>query len=623
MAHVKSQKACEAKTMAWYSAPYPEPGMFALKGAESVLLDLVKYQPALVRQSIEEAARSASKKKGKVNQALFKKNLAAERKAFPTIPHKSVGAAGAVFTRLLTVIGNPKKASKAEKELVQAFKNYIIAKRTHIAQDALDAYDAWKIADTYWKNKSGRNSGMAVLFDYGTVPPDFTSLALANSIGMGVLDTALAEAADRLVGDAVPIIGDIVSLGLNIATNTDSVTDPSQIYRWGARTAAEIAVGKAAEFAVNKLAKAAASSIIKQATKSVVIGASRAASQSAAGVLQVAGSAGPQIIITASMMIATIAIDQVTEIANARPKLQNALATAKYPPNLNRMAKTEEGVTELMGCQIIANHNLKPSSAFMKTFPKLATAALNTPIKSASNKKTSSSAKLTGRWQRIKGSATDIGVGANGRVWVIGNKKEAGGFGIFGLDKNKRWRKIKGSAMRITVGSRGYPWVVNNKGAIFRYDGRRWLPIKGPKAVDISVGARGHVWVIGGKKEAGGHGIYRLEKNKQWRKINGSAVRIAVGPKGNAWVVNNKGGTFRFDGRRWRQLKAPKAIDIGIGANGRAWLVGGKKGRFGYPVWSWTGKSWKKASGELTAISVGPKGRPFGVNAKRNIFVMK
>jgi len=176
--------------------------------------------------------------------------------------------------------------------------------------------------------------------------------------------------------------------------------------------------------------------------------------------------------------------------------------------------------------------------------------------------------------------------------------------------------------LRIAVGPKGNGWVVNNKGSIYRFDGRQWIKVKGPKAVDIGVGANGKVWIIGGKKEGGGFGVHRLERNKRWRKIKGSAVRISVGPKGNALVVNNKGSIYRFDGRRWINVKGLNATDISVGARGQIWAIGGKKGRSGYQVWTHVNKRWKRYNGELSNIAVGPKGRPYGVNASKEIFVM-
>jgi hypothetical protein len=70
---VKKSNACQAKTMAWYSQPYKEPGFFALKGAETVLLDLTKQRPDLIQGAIDAGAKAAAKNKnGKVIQSKYK-----------------------------------------------------------------------------------------------------------------------------------------------------------------------------------------------------------------------------------------------------------------------------------------------------------------------------------------------------------------------------------------------------------------------------------------------------------------------------------------------------------------------------------------------------------------------
>ena len=211
-------------------------------------------------------------------------------------------------------------------------------------------------------------------------------------------------------------------------------------------------------------------------------------------------------------------------------------------------------------------------------------------------------------------------MGANGKLWIIGANKQPGGYGIYRWDR--KWRKIKGSATRISVDPKGNAWIVNKLGSVFSHDGRVWRPIKGPKAYDIGVGANGAVWIIGGKKEAGGFGIYRLDR-KGWKKIRGSASRVAVGPKGKAWIVNNKGAVFRYNGKRWLDVKGLKAKDIGVGAGGHVWAVGGQKVTGGYQVWTLIKNRWKKYSGGLANIAVGPKGRPVGINTGNKIFVMK
>jgi len=629
---VKGKNACEAKTMAWYSIPYSEPGFFKLKGSEQVLLDITKERPDLIQKAIKKAGEAASKnKRGKVDKAKYAKMLKREQANFANAPQDAVSASGVVFLRLLSVIGSPKKATKAEKELVEAFKDYIVAKRSHVAQDALDAYDAWVKADAYWKTKDSRGKGMTALLDYGTVPPDFSTIAMANSMGMGAIDYVLGEAADKLVGDAIPIIGDILSLGLNVLTNTEIFSDPELLAKWGAQTAAETAIGVAADLAIKQLGKAALNTAQKQITKQLAGMATKhmikeAAKHAASGPLKAAGSAGPQIIITAAVMIAQMAIEQVIEIQNARPKLLASLATAKHRPDLSRIAKTEDGVMELLGYwgQLVST-TAKPTAGFTKKFAPVAKAALVAKVdtsKSASKSKKRKATpwKISGKWSQLKGAATDAGMGANGKLWIIGANKQPGGYGIYRWDR--KWRKIKGSATRISVDPKGNAWIVNKLGSVFSHDGRVWRPIKGPKAYDIGVGANGAVWIIGGKKEAGGFGIYRLDR-KGWKKIRGSASRVAVGPKGKAWIVNNKGAVFRYNGKRWLDVKGLKAKDIGVGAGGHVWAIGGQKITGGYQVWTLIKNRWKKYSGGLANIAVGPKGRPVGINTGNKIFVMK
>ena len=54
-------------------------------------------------------------------------------------------------------------------------------------------------------------------------------------------------------------------------------------------------------------------------------------------------------------------------------------------------------------------------------------------------------------WVQLPGAGNDIGVGANGTVWVIGTNAEAGGYGIYRMNASRNWDKIPGSAVRIDV----------------------------------------------------------------------------------------------------------------------------------------------------------------------------
>ena len=70
-------------------------------------------------------------------------------------------------------------------------------------------------------------------------------------------------------------------------------------------------------------------------------------------------------------------------------------------------------------------------------------------------------------WERMPGAASDIAVGANGAVWVVGATPVDGGFAIHRWT-GARWERVRGGAVEVAVDPEGRPWVVNDRGAIFR-----------------------------------------------------------------------------------------------------------------------------------------------------------
>lgn len=374
---VKSKDACEAKTMVWYSQPFTEPGLFNLAGAEAVLLDIAKRHPGLVATSIQETAKKSSKDNSKLT---LQTALKTEKSLFQTAPERSTAAAAAVLTRVIAAVAEPKHASPAEKQLVKSFTQYIVDKRSHVANDALAAYDAWKLADTYWREKDNRRPQLMSLIDYGTVPPDFSTVAMMNSLAIGAAGSAIGIATG-----SIPILGDVIGIALGAAGNGFAdFSNPESAVKFGARTAAEVAIGKAIEIAIEQLAKSTVKSLANQAAQKVAyLAAHRAAAevtkQAGGRLLSLAGGAGPQIIISVAFMIGTTAIDQVTEIANARPKLLNAVANAKHDPGLARMVKTKAGTSELLGYwSFLVTGDRQPSAKFKKEFAKYSKKAAET-----------------------------------------------------------------------------------------------------------------------------------------------------------------------------------------------------------------------------------------------------
>lgn len=213
-------------------------------------------------------------------------------------------------------------------------------------------------------------------------------------------------------------------------------------------------------------------------------------------------------------------------------------------------------------------------------------------------------------WQRVVGDATDIGVGADGSVWVIGTDERSGGYGIYhwiGTD----WERVHGGGVRIDVDPHGIPWVLNNKHQIHRLVDGIWEQLHGDTR-DIGIGADGSVWVT-----AGG-GTYKWN-GLGWDRFGGSGVRIDVDPNGLPWIIDHTDDIYQLVGGRWIE-RPGSARDIGIGADGSVWIIGQRSDSGGHGIYRWTNESWYRVDGSSRQISVGPDGLPWTVSSRGPIF---
>jgi hypothetical protein len=151
---------------------------------------------------------------------------------------------------------------------------------------------------------------------------------------------------------------------------------------------------------------------------------------------------------------------------------------------------------------------------------------------------------ISSKWHRFPvGTANDIGIGADGSVWIIGTGAVSGGYGIWRWKGKSDWQQVDGGAVRIAVDPEGRPWIVNSKGSIFRRLNNKWQLLPGT-ARDIGISADGSLWVIGTGSVGGSYGIWRWN-GYGWNAFDGGAVAISVDPKGIPWVVNSEGSIFR------------------------------------------------------------------------------
>jgi hypothetical protein len=146
-------------------------------------------------------------------------------------------------------------------------------------------------------------------------------------------------------------------------------------------------------------------------------------------------------------------------------------------------------------------------------------------------------------WALLPGAATDIGVGADGSVWVVGTNAVAGGFGIWHWT-GTTWAPVPGGAVAVAVDPSGRPWVVNSVHQIYRRTAAGWALLPGA-ATDIGVGADGSVWVVGINAVAGGFGIWHWT-GTTWGLVPGGAVRIAVDRNGAPWIINSSHQIFSY-----------------------------------------------------------------------------
>jgi len=214
------------------------------------------------------------------------------------------------------------------------------------------------------------------------------------------------------------------------------------------------------------------------------------------------------------------------------------------------------------------------------------------------------------QWQRLPGSASDIGVGADGSVWAIGTDERGGGYGIYQW-LGTTWQRVAGGALRIDVGPDGIPWIVNDSHSIYRLQDGAWQRMGG-NARDIGIGADGSVWVTSGG------GTYLYDEGN-WLGVRGSGVRIDVDPNGIPWVIDHTNDIHQLIAGRWIR-RSGEARDIGIGGDGSVWIVGTSEDDGGHRIYRWSGTAWFRVSGSSRQISVGPDGYPWAANSGGDIY---
>lgn len=213
-------------------------------------------------------------------------------------------------------------------------------------------------------------------------------------------------------------------------------------------------------------------------------------------------------------------------------------------------------------------------------------------------------------WELLPGRAQDIGVGADGSVWIVGSGSDDGD--IFRWNGTS-WTPIGGSGVLIAVGANGDPWVVNSNSDLFHRVNNQWVLITVSGAVTgIGVSPDGSVLVTGGTFDYWAYydrPLYRYIPGGDFVPLPG--LGVVIEPDGNGWwVLDNSGHISRWmAGDGYRRIEG-HARDISRSANGEVWIIG-DTGR----IFRWNGSQFDLATtGQASKISVGPDGHPWVVS---------
>jgi len=223
----------------------------------------------------------------------------------------------------------------------------------------------------------------------------------------------------------------------------------------------------------------------------------------------------------------------------------------------------------------------------------------------------------------IDQAVSDVGVGADGSVFVIGTDSVSltGGYGIYRLVDGRLIKLPECAGIRIAVDPHGMPWVVNKSHLIFRYNGTLvWDQMPGT-ATDIGIGADGSVYAVGTQdvSPTGGYNIMKWNGSGWDTMPDCAGIHIAVAPNGIPWVVNKSHLVFRYGGTYlWDTLTGIEGNDIGIGANGSVFVTGKDSTAAGYqaPIYSFANNQWNTVpdvSGGVS-ISVDPAGKIYFID---------
>lgn len=642
----------------WQSPQYPEPGLFHFVSRD--VLNRVFADPAAVdRYLSQRAGGDATKKKELWNRMLTYPSASPELKALLFAAMATIAESGA------SGIDGLQSVSK--------FESYVRARRTYVAQDAMNMYDAWLGIDSYVMTQAARNalgvSGVSSAVMGGS-PPSFTTYAWA---------AAGPDIYGEMASDAV------YDLGSMAANSRLSVTPGAEAYSFNTDLLGPL------YFALEKGIDAYRDWAITLNSLGSVLG------HSAAGM----GAALALVVVQQSIDFAN-AVTTLVSKEEAKKEMDTQLAEANQSVSFKSMYATDEGKSALLlfwslatspyqaggkrgvGALTPSEHcaqypgacawtkwrvaqAAKTASAesiaaftplatqFVTEPPMAGAIVLGAPSTGTATSPTGVTVDASGSLSTSQPASTSVTSGtltsSTGGGGLLSTTKTTSPTPTVDLSNptvtiqpSGMWTPVPGGLISLSVGPQG-PWGTNDSGGIFRYANGSWTQLPGA-AVTVSAGPAGDVWVV----NAAGQIFRWLSATNSWEQIPGGLVGISAGPN-DVWGVNAGNQIYRYASGQWH-LMPGSATAVAVNPTGEVWALGtnsvpggrnilrwnpatsqwtdvqgglvqisaGTDGLWGVnntgTIWHWSNGAWSTVDGSASVVSIGPRGEVWALGSE-------
>lgn len=306
-----NNKACSSIGIVWKSPLYADPGVFGLKGANDVAIDILKNNISGIDEMIKRMATFIRNSEG----GTVSKTFAADQwRIIRDNPQDSPALNGAMYYRMLFAALDS-GASRADKELVRSFENYIQDRRTAMAQDILNMYDAWKYSIDTKRDMGLTGTKFSGIMNYGKVPPNFQKVLEKSLREQGASPVAIAGMlGGAVVASAGPVLGIAAKVSQSAARKRYLKSLDAKLLNYGDDVDDVVDAVK---------------TIAKGASKGIGKGGKTLKSIAKVGKVFMRGGGGPLIAVSLVSVMIETSIGQFISIQKARPDLLKAVKRAK------------------------------------------------------------------------------------------------------------------------------------------------------------------------------------------------------------------------------------------------------------------------------------------------------